>query len=241
MSTLPWWVYSIYSLIAALATLALIGGAAAKKQKIPGRYQNLFELLLDALRNNFRGALGPDADKHMPLVLTLFFFIFFSNVIGQVPLFKSPTSSTNTTIGLGLLVFVYVQYVGISKNGLGGYLKHFVGPVIWLAWLFIPIEIIGEISKPVSLGMRLFGNIFGEDVLSDLATKAGEKFFIPIQVIVYPLQLFTDTIQAYIFSTLTCAYIAIMLTGHEDHNEKHVNEPSALANFDGVQHALSDA
>jgi F-type H+-transporting ATPase subunit a len=113
-----------------------------------------------------------------------------------------------------------VQYVGIRSNGLLGYLKHFAGPVILLVWLFIPIEIISELAKPFSLGMRLFGNIYGEDVISNLTMAAGAwkggLMLLPLQILVRCLQLFTDGVQAFIFAILTSAYISIFSTHHAD-------------------------
>lgn len=223
----PWWHYIIYGTFGAILLLVLFGSVAANAKKIPGRLQSGLELIVDGLRNLFLGALGEGGEQHLPLVMTLFFYILICNIMGQVPLLKSATASTSVTIALGLIVFFYVQYFGVKANGLMGYLKHFVGPVIWLFWLFIPIEVIGELAKPFSLAMRLFGNIFGEDVINELATKSLEHFYIPIQFPVLLLQLFTDTVQAFIFALLTCAYIGIMTSGHHDEGDTHDPHPHA--------------
>jgi F-type H+-transporting ATPase subunit a len=226
-----WGVYALYSLIAAILLL-IAGGAAASgaKTRTPGKLQTAFEVMLDGLRGVFADAIGPGGVQYLPIVLTLFLYILFCNLLGLVPFFRSATSNAGTTIGLGLFVFVFIQYVGIKHNGLGGYLKHFLGPVLALAPLLFIIEIVGEIAKPFSLGMRLYGNIYGEDIINGLLTNLGNGLFhIPLQVPVYFLQLFTSVIQAFIFAMLTCAYINTFTSHSHDehgHGEEHIELPA---------------
>jgi len=219
MHLLAWTIYVFFGLLTGLIliVLGLVISATASARN-PSRFQIAVELLLDNVRDLLSASLGEGGASHLPLVMTFFLYILVGDIIGQIPAFKSPTAATSTTIGLGLISFFYVQYVGIKTNGLGGYLKHFAGPVLLLCWLFIPIEIVGELSKPFSLGMRLFGNIYGEDVINDLAVAAGGSFHIPVQLPVYFLQLFTDLIQAVIFSLLTAAYISIFVSSHHQEN-----------------------
>jgi F-type H+-transporting ATPase subunit a len=247
LQLLDWGVYVINGIAAAVVLLILARLATAKPNvKRPGRLQGFFEWSVAALSDMFRGALGPNAEQHLPLVLTLFYFVLFANLSGLIPsifVFKpdgtlvepyvvSATAATSTTVALALIVFFYVQYVGIRTKGFLGYCKHFLGPVPFLGLvpmfiLFLPIEIIGEFVKPFSLSMRLFGNIYGEDVINQLALVAGSHIWIPIQVFINLLQTFTDIVQAFIFALLTCAYIAIMSeTGHDvgdfdDTSDKH--------------------
>ena len=235
MELQEWRVYLINGIAAGL-TLLIMGYIAAGKRNIkrPGRLQGFFEWSIAELSNLFRGALGPNAEQHLPLVLALFFYILFTNLTGLIPsivgykpngtlgepYIVSATAATSSTVALALIVFVYVQYIGIRAKGLLGYLKHFVGPVPFLFFLFIPIEIIGEFVKPFSLSMRLFGNIYGEDVINGLALGSGAHFFIPVQFLINVLQTFTDVVQAFIFALLTCAYISIMSDTHgHDGNE----------------------
>ena len=227
MGLLPWPIYAVYVLITSLIVLAFGIVAVSKRAKVPGRLQMSIELTMSWLRDVFLDTLGPDGARHLPLAFALFFYILFSNLLGLIPLFKSATSNPSNTVGLGILVFFYTQYVGIRARGFVGYIKHFMGPLLILAPLFLVIEILGELIKPFSLGMRLFGNIYAEDKMNDLAVQAGHHFFLPIQLIVYPLQIFTGVIQAFIFSVLTCAYIGIMAeTHHEtgDHDPAHPHE-----------------
>ncbi len=253
MQLQDWTLYLINGLIAALVLLVL--GLLATRQpnvRKPGRVQGFFEWAVAGLSDLFRGALGPGAEQHLPLVLALFFFVLFTNLAGLIPSipgFKSDgslaepyiisaTAATSTTVALALIVFFYVQYVGIRAKGLGGYLKHFLGPVPFLFWLFLPIEIIGEFVKPFSLSMRLFGNIYGEDVINGLALGAGSHIFLPVQVLINILQTFTDVVQAFIFALLTCAYISIMTeTGHDegDFDDHSSRKPDAVLNEPAAQ------
>jgi F-type H+-transporting ATPase subunit a len=226
-----WTVYLINGIAAGL-TLIVLGLIAASRRQIkkPGRLQGFFEWSIAGLSDLFRGALGPKAEEHLPLILALFFYVLFTNLTGLIPsilgykadgtlaepYIVSATAATSTTVALALIVFFYVQYIGIRERGFFGYLKHFVGPVPFLFFLFIPIEVIGELVKPFSLAMRLFGNIYGEDVINGLALGAGAHFFLPVQFIINLLQTFTDVVQAFIFALLTCAYIAIMSEPHHD-------------------------
>jgi F-type H+-transporting ATPase subunit a len=221
-------VYAVYMVIMS-AILLLFGILIVKSaKKIPGRLQNGVEMLMQGLRSTYLGTLGPGGERHLPLIFALFWYILFCNLLELIPFFKSPTANPSNTIGLGLIVFIYSQYVGISSKGPVAYLKHFMGPSIFLALLFIPIEIIGELVKPFSLGMRLFGNIWGEDKMNEMAAMAmgiGPKdhpfFYVPFQVIVYPLQIFTGAIQAYIFSLLACAYIGLMSEHHDGNGDDY--------------------
>ncbi|MDR3709774.1 MAG: F0F1 ATP synthase subunit A [Capsulimonadaceae bacterium] len=222
--------YLINSLIAGGIVFALLRAAASKMKKVPGRYQNFFEWSIEALRGLFMGALGPGGERHLPLVFTLFFYILIGNFLGLVPGFKSPSAHPSITIALGIIVFIYVQWIGITSNGIIGYLKHFMGPLLILAPLFILIEIIGELSKPFSLAMRLFGNIFGEDQLVDMVFKAQGNsvilHLIPFQFLFNLLQAFTNCIQAFIFALLTCSYIALMSAHHDDDEDAHASAGS---------------
>src|SRR5207248_2795319 len=126
---------------------------------------NFGEWIVEVMVHFTRGIIGPGGEKYVPLIGTIFFFIFVGNLFGQVPYLMSPTANLSTTLALGLIVFVYVQYIGIRSNGIGGYLKHFMGPMLPVAPLLFPIEVISELVKPFTLAMRLFGNIFGEDTV----------------------------------------------------------------------------
>jgi F-type H+-transporting ATPase subunit a len=202
--------------------LLLLGGifVISRKTKVPGRLQNAIEMITEGLRGTFMSALGPGGERHLPLIYGLFWYIIFCNIIELIPIFHAVTANPSNTIGLGLIVFVYSQYVGIKSKGLWNYLKHFAGPVLFLLPLLLPIEIIGECIKPFTLGMRLFGNIYAEDIMHEMAAGGG-WIMVPVQVVICALQVFTGLIQAYIFSLLSCAYIGLMAEHHEEHGDDH--------------------
>jgi len=228
---ISWTIYAVNGLIAAIILLILGAKAASgAKTRTPGKLQTAFEVMMDGLRGVFADAIGPGGLQYLPVVFTLFLYILFCNLLGLIPAFRSATSNAGTTIGLGLVVFLLVQYIGIKHNGVVGYFKHFLGPVLALAPLLLIIELVGEIAKPFSLGMRLYGNIYGEDIINELLVNLGKHaFYIPLQLPVYFLQLFTSVIQAFIFAMLTCAYINTFTShSHEEHGhgEEHIEIPA---------------
>ncbi len=219
-------------LVVAVFLIVFAKVATTKMKAIPSGAQNFGEFVTEGMVNFTRGIIGPGGEKYVPLVGTIFYFILFGNLIGQLPYFSSPTSNLSTTLALGLIVFVYVQYVGIRAHGLGGYIKHFMGPMPALAPLLFPVEVISEIVKPFTLAMRLFGNIFGEDtvviVLASLAVQALPKLpFLPFQAPILVLGLLTSFVQALVFSLLTCIYISLQ-SQHGDDHEDHGHSGHAL-------------
>jgi F-type H+-transporting ATPase subunit a len=208
--------------IAALAILAYLG--TRRMRKVPGPLQNVLEMTVSSLFNFIESVIGPGSRKYCPFVATLFLYILVMNVMGVIPGFKSPTSGLNMTVALALCAFFYVQYSAIRANGLWGYIKHMTGEPIWLAPLMLPIHLIGELAKPLSLSIRLFGNIFGEDkiivILAGLVALSHMPVvkYIPIQFPMLLFAVFTSVIQALIFTVLTAAYITIMVAhGDESH------------------------
>jgi F-type H+-transporting ATPase subunit a len=184
----------------------------------PSKTQAALELIVSSLQNMVTGLIGPDGQRYLPMVGTLFLYILILNLSGLIPLWKSPTANLNVTLALALSAFVYVQFQGIRANGFVGYLKHFVGEPIWMAPLNIPIHIIGELARPVSLCFRLFGNMFGEDTVIAILIMIGASFLIPVHAFMLPLAIFTSFVQAMVFTMLTCVYIAGFVA-HEEHHE----------------------
>ena len=217
-----------------ICLLMLAFGILAKRtlQRIPRgmSLQNVGEVIVEWINSNLTVAIiGPGGEKYTPLVGTIFFYILLGNLWGLVPGFHAPTANLSLTLALGMIVFFYVQYEGMRQNGIGGHLKHFAGPMPALAPLMFPIELISEIVKPFTLAIRLFGNIFGEDViiivLTGLALKmTGSALFglLPIQFPVLLLSLLTAGVQALVFSMLTCIYIS--LVSHHEHEGPHGEE-----------------
>lgn len=148
----------------------------------------------------------------LPLLATIFVYIFASNVIGLVPGLKSPTSLFSNCLGMALIVFVYTFYLGIKTHGFG-YIKHFTGDIWWMAPLMFPLHVIGELSRPISLTLRLFGNIMGEDVVIVVLTVALVPVLVPLPM--YCMAVFTSLVQALVFTILTGVYLSGALSeGH---------------------------
>ncbi len=176
---------------------------------------NIFETVVEALLALIEGIIGQDAPKYFPLIGALFIYIFLSNCLGLIPGFLPPTDNINTNLACSLTVFVYYNVMGIKAHGFKGYLKHFMGPILWLAPLMFVIELIGHLVRPLSLSLRLFGNITGDHlvlgIFSDLVPLV-------VPVIFLALGLFVSFIQAFVYSLLSTIYIGLA-TAHEDHGE----------------------
>lgn len=221
----------ILSGVVIILLMAVIVTGARRREMIPGKLQNLVEMIIGGFDEFVQGILGLEGRQFLPFLGTLFLYIWISNLIGLVPLMKSPTSSINTTIALALCVFLYVQYTGIRKNGIGGYLYHLAGePKDAVGWglvpLMLPLHVIGELAKPMSLSLRLFGNIFGEETLIAVMVGLGVGALaflhvpigIPFQVPFMLLSLLFSTIQALVFTLLATIYFSLMLPHHEHHD-----------------------
>jgi F-type H+-transporting ATPase subunit a len=217
--------FTMWFVIAFLLIAAILMTRGLKL--LPGRAQNAIEWAYESLEN-WATALGGDAArKHVPLFATFFLFILFSNWSGLLPFFgrieafRAPTSDVNVTLGLALVAFVYFHYQGFRALGMRGYLgKFFVfsgfreGLGAGVIALFVGlIEFFLEFIKPVTLSMRLFGNIFGGEVALGVIT-ALTIAIIPIGML--SLELLLNFVQALIFSTLTLMYTIIAMEGHSE-------------------------
>jgi F-type H+-transporting ATPase subunit a len=179
----------------------------------PGKMQHIFELIYTFLRGEATDNIGHDGPKFLPFLGTLFIFILFSNLIGIIPGFESPTMNPSVPAGCAVLVFVYYNFMGFKQQGIFKYVAHFAGPVWWLTPLMLPIELISHMARPLSLTIRLFANML-----------AGEKVtvvFIGLTYLIAPaifmaLHVFVSFMQAYIFVLLTMIYLSETVP-HEQH------------------------
>lgn len=211
------WVPVIMSLIVASILVAIAYFTTRDLKKIPKGMQAFLEILVVGMQGFFGELLGSLSSVFLPFIGSLFLYILLMNLIGLVPLFHSPTSSPNTTVALAIIVFFITHYVGVTRNGIWGYMKHFIGEPVWMAPLMFPIHIVGEIARPLSLSMRLFGNIMGEDTAIAILVGFGVSFFfIPIQFPMLALALLTSVIQAAVFAILSSVYIAGAAGAHND-------------------------
>ncbi|MGD0274561.1 MAG: F0F1 ATP synthase subunit A [Syntrophales bacterium] len=191
-----WFVLAILTMLAFLATRRL--------DIYPTKFQNVMEVIINGLNGLLIDTMGEKGKKFFPLIATLGIYILTSNLIGIIPGFESPTANLNTTISMALTVFFMTHIVGVQIHGLK-YFKQFLGPVWWLIPLMMPIEIISHLSRPLSLSVRLFGNIMGEDIVLGVVL-----FLIPLLVPlpVFILMIFTSVIQTMVFMLLAMMYIA---------------------------------
>jgi len=167
---------------------------------------NIMEIVVEWFLNLVRGIIGDKAEKFVPLIATLFIYIFCCNLLGFIPGFTAPTTVITTNLGCAIFVFLYYNYVGIREHGFKGYIKHFLGPIIWLAPLFLVIEIISHIVRPISLSIRLYGNMMGDHMVLGIFSEL-TPVIVPIFFII--LGIFISFIQAFVFSILSTVYIAL--------------------------------
>jgi F-type H+-transporting ATPase subunit a len=226
-----------------LAVLAFV--ASRNVQLVPRGLQNFFEVVLEQFQQMIDDVIGPEGRRFLPLIATLGMFILVENLFSLVPGFNGPTTNLNTTAACALAVFFSYHYIGVRKQGPVTYLKHFMGPVWWLAPLMFPIEIISHLARPLSLTLRLFGNMFGGHVLLAII------FFLmgldgligwalsgsPLGVVVggiggvimvvftvgflYPLKILVSFLQAFVFVMLTMLYISGAIEEAEHHGGEH--------------------
>ncbi|MDD3775597.1 MAG: F0F1 ATP synthase subunit A [Sulfurovaceae bacterium] len=198
-----------------LALVLLVSFFATKSmQLVPTGSQNIMEAYLGGVIAMGKDVIGEDlARKYLPLVATIGLFVFFSNVVGIIPGFESPTSNINVTLVLALIVFVYYNFEGIREQGFIKYFAHFAGPVKLLAPLMFPIEIVSHISRIISLSFRLFGNIKGDDLFLWVLLMLA-PWLMPLPA--YVLLTFSAILQTFIFMILTYVYLAGAVVVSED-------------------------
>jgi F-type H+-transporting ATPase subunit a len=189
-----------------MAVLLGLGVLASRRVAlVPEGAQNVMELLVGGLEEFMVEITGEEGRAFFPYIGTLFLFILLCNLVGLIPGFLSPTSNINTPLSMALCTFVFTHFLGIKFHGVK-YIKHFLGPIPWLAPLFFPIEIIGHCARVLSLTLRLFGNIMGEDLVLMILLLLAGQFLAPLPMMF--LAVFTSTVQAFIFTLLSMMYFA---------------------------------
>ncbi len=179
-------------------------------------FRNISEMYGSFIMAQCKAVLGPkDAPKYFSYVATLFILIFISNAIGLVPGFLPPTESVNTTLALGVFSFFYFNIKGVKEVGFINYMKHFAGPLWYMAILIFPIEIISTCIRPISLTLRLYGNMYGDHMVLGIFS---EMVPVGVPVIFMMLGLMVSFIQAYVFIMLSMVYVSLA-TAHHDHGE----------------------
>lgn len=209
-------IFSAWIVMAVLVILSIL--ATRNMQMVPRGLQNFMEVVVETLMNLIVSTAGPRGKAFAPVVMTAFLFILAANWIGTLPLFgningfESPNSNLNITAAMAIIVFVLSQFYAIKTNGLVGYLKEFAIPN--------PLHILTELSRPLSLSLRLFGNIYAGGVL--VHTMLGIAPFITF--VFLGLELFVGAVQALIFTMLSLVFLSIAVTphhGHDAHEDGH--------------------
>jgi F-type H+-transporting ATPase subunit a len=229
------WAYENVNLVFSWATMVFMVISAVivynRRSMLPGKGQNFVEILVEGMYNFLSSILGKkEARTYTPFLGTLFFYILLNNFWGIIPGGHSPSTAFNVTFTLAFAVFCYVQYIGMRRLGIKGYLHHMAGSprgaIMWfLSPIFLVLHIIGELVKPVSLSLRLYGNITGEDILVaafvGLGIMAlsfvGSPIGLPLDLPFIFLGILLSTIQALVFTLLSSIYILMMLP-HEEHH-----------------------
>ncbi len=192
--------------------ILIIGGFLAVKglSLVPQKGQNFFEIIVSGIEEFMVEITGEEGRWLLPLVATIFIFIFASNLIGLVPGFFPPTASLNTTGACALIVVVFTHVIGVKYHGIG-YIKHFLGPVWWMIPIILPIEIIGHLARILSLSFRLFGNMMGHELVLGILFLLAGAFFAPLPIMA--LGVFVALVQAFVFFLLSVMYF----TGAMEH------------------------
>jgi F-type H+-transporting ATPase subunit a len=187
-----------------IALLFILSKLATGSMKlVPSGIQNFMEVVIDGVENMIVETMGEHGRSFFPLIATLAIFILVSNLIGLIPGFYPPTANINTTAACAIIVFLSTHIVGIKHHGFH-YLKHFLGPIWWLAPVMFFIEVIGHLSRPVSLTLRLFGNMNGHELVLMIFFGLA-PFLVPLPMML--MGVLVSFIQAFVFMLLAMIYI----------------------------------
>jgi len=208
----PWenWLVMELLVVAILMILAAVARSSFSADK-PGKIQHVFEVIYDFLKNQASEVGIHHPEKYVAFFGTLFIFILSMNLIGIIPWFKSPTMAVSVPAALAVSTWVYYHAMGLKELGPWQYFKHFLGPVMALAPLMFFIEIIGHFARMLSLTVRLYGNMFAGEQITNVFISLT---YIIVPVIFMGLHVFVSFLQAYVFSLLTMIYVS-MATSHE--------------------------
>ena len=188
--------------------LIVLGLAASRKRNIlPRPIQSLGELIVTLLYDLTEDALGKElAKKYAPMICALFMFLLLSNWLGIIPHLEEPTKDLNTTLGLGLMGFFIAHYAGIKSKGFKAYIKEYFQPIFFM----MPLNLIGELAKIISISFRLFGNIMGGSIIILVVSQLIYNLVLPPFLYAF-FGLFVGTIQAFVFTMLTVVYISVQV------------------------------
>lgn len=193
-----------YTWLVMIMLIALALVVRRNIKTVPSGLQNVLEPVISGIEGMIEETMGPKGKAYFPLIATIAFFILTSNLIALIPGFYPPTANLNTNAAMALTVFAMTHIIGIKEHGIG-YFKHFCGPVIWLAPLIFPIEIVGHLARPLSLTLRLFGNMYGHEIVL-MIFFALVPFLLPLPMML--MGVLVAFIQTFVFMLLAMIYIA---------------------------------
>src|SRR5882724_7328840 len=227
-NAIPW--YTVMFVIACILSVTIVWILKGQlSEEEPGQGQQTLELGVLAVRGMLEDIIGPQGLKYFPVVMTFAVLILVSNLMGLFPLFMSPTAATSVTFALGISSFLYYNYVGIKENGVFTHLKHLAGPIWWIAPLIFSIELISNLIRPFTLGVRLFANMFADEKVLDTISHLAPPwtmFAVPnvlLLVLIMPLSLFVCLVQTFVFILLSQLYLSEV--SHPPHdNHAHAND-----------------
>jgi F-type H+-transporting ATPase subunit a len=177
----------------------------------PGPAQHIAEMLHGFVSDQAESIIGHGFERYVPFVTTIFVFVLSCNLLGLLPGFISPTAKAWVPLGVATLTFLYYNYQGVREQGIIGHIKHFLGPIWWISWLMLPIEIISHLARILSLTVRLYANMFAGDMVTLV-------FFslvpLALPAVFLGLHLFVSVIQAFVFMLLAMIYLA-QATAHD--------------------------
>jgi F-type H+-transporting ATPase subunit a len=172
---------------------------------LPEKSQTALEYIISSLEDFMVEITGPEGRAFFPFIATIFLYILLCNLIGLIPGFFSPTADYHTTLSLAICTFVVTHIIGIKYHGIK-YVKHFIGPIWYMAWIMLPIEIIGHFARIMSLTVRLFGNIFGKEKVLGILFALWGLYLAPLPIIF--LGILVSFVQALVFMLLATVYFA---------------------------------
>jgi F-type H+-transporting ATPase subunit a len=178
----------------------------------PGPVQHVAETVHEFVESQASQVMGHGYSAHMPLLTALLFFILLCNLLGLLPGISTPTATTAVPLGLAFFTWFYYHWFGVRSQGPIGYLRHFMGPFWWLAWLMFPLEIVSHLARILSLTVRLYANMFASDLIT-LVFFSGLPFLLPIFGL--GLHFLVALIQTYVFMMLAAIYLAEATSTHE--------------------------
>jgi F-type H+-transporting ATPase subunit a len=196
--------------VAILIAFFMVVRASLSVEK-PGATQHIAEMIHEVIGDQAEQVIGHGYQRYQAYVTCIFLFVLVNNLVGLIPGIAAPTTLIMVTLGLALPTFLYYNYQGFREQGVVGYLKHFAGPIWWMAWLIFPIEVVSHLARIMSLSVRLYANMFAGDMITLVAFSA---LPIAFPIVTLGLHIFVSLIQAFVFMLLTMIYLSLAVS-HE--------------------------